>query len=150
MDFSEEVAGVLHRAVLAANDAGQAVAMPEHIALELIVEDEAAMFLARCGTDLVAVESRLREHLESAGSEDEQDDPDGRGDAQPGAAFHHVIESAMQRAEDEGRDCLMLRDLFLALLDDEDRESMVRIAIVEATRDPQALEELHSFPRDDE
>jgi ATP-dependent Clp protease ATP-binding subunit ClpA len=60
MTFSDEVEGVLHRVYVAACEAGHAKITPEHIALELIVEDETGTYLERCGTDLVAVESRLR------------------------------------------------------------------------------------------
>jgi ATP-dependent Clp protease ATP-binding subunit ClpA len=143
MTFSDEVEGVLQRAFVAACEAGHAELMPEHIALELIVEDETSTYLARCGTDLVAVESRLREYLQSM-------DPGGEADvdAQPSLAFQRVVDAATQRIEDDGREYLMLRDLFLALIDE--RDSLASIAILEATRDPQVFEELRAYPSEEE
>ncbi len=139
MTFSDEVEGVLNRAFVAASEAGQADITPEHIVLELIVEDETATYLERCGTDLVAVESRLREYLggiePTAGSE---------MDAQPSPALQSVVEAAIQRTEDDDRETLMLRDLFLALMDE--RGSTARVAILEATREPQVFEDLRTYP----
>ena len=143
MTFSEEVEVVLHRAFVAACEAGHAEVTPEHIALELIVEDEPAMYLMRCGTDLVAVDSRLRAYLEkmeqSGGAE---------ADAQPAPAFQRVVEAAIQRTEDDGREYLMLRDLFLALIDE--RGSNASVAILEATREPQVFEELRTYRGEEE
>jgi ATP-dependent Clp protease ATP-binding subunit ClpA len=143
MTLSEEVEGVLQRAFEAAREAGHPEIMPEHIALELLVEDETASYLMRCGTDLVAVESRLREHLGSI-EPDEEEAPDTR----PGEDFQQVLDAAMERSEDDGRECVMLRDLFLALIDE--RESTASIAIVEATSDPEALEDLRNHPWEEE
>jgi|SRR5688572_5627281 ATP-dependent Clp protease ATP-binding subunit ClpA len=143
MNFSEEVEGVLHRAFVAACEAGHATITPEHIALELMVEDETGTYLVRCGTDLVAVESRLRAYLgrmESSGGEDV--------DAQPGPAFQRVVEAAIQRTEDDGREYLMLRDLFLALIDE--RDTAASVAILEATRDPRIFEELQIYPSEED
>ena len=138
MTFSVEVEGVLHRAYVAAREAGHAKITPEHIALELIVEDETSTYLARCGTDLVAVESRLREHLgriESNGG--------AEVDTQPTPAFQRVVEAAIQRTKADRREYLMLRDLFLALIDQ--RGSTASVAILEATREPQVFEELRTY-----
>jgi ATP-dependent Clp protease ATP-binding subunit ClpA len=141
--FSEEVQGVLHRAAIAATEAGHAEVTPQHIALELIVEDEASTYLMRCGTDLVAVESRLRDHLA------QMEPPEGPDeDAQPDAAFHRVIEAAIERTEEDGRDCIMLRDLFIALIDE--RGSLASDAILEATRDPDSFDDLRHYRDDDE
>lgn len=138
MTFSDEVEGVLHRAFVAACEAGHSEITPEHIALELIFEDETATYLTRCGTDLVAVESRLRAYLErikrNGGVE---------VDAQPGPAFQHLVEAAVERTEADGREYLMLRDLFLALLDE--REGKASVAILEATREPQVFDELRAY-----
>jgi ATP-dependent Clp protease ATP-binding subunit ClpA len=141
MTFSDEVQGVLNRAFLAASEAGHADVTPEHVALELIVEDETVMYLVRCGTDLVAVESRLREHLGEI-------EPDGEADTQPGPELQRVVEAAIERTEDDGRDCLMLRDLFFALIDE--RDSIASVAILEATREPQIFEDLRSYPSEEE
>jgi ATP-dependent Clp protease ATP-binding subunit ClpA len=138
MTFSDEVEGVLHRAFLAAREAGHAKITPEHIALELIVEDETGTYLTRCGTDLVAVESRLRAYLgrlESNGG--------AEVDTEPTAAFQRVIETAMQRTRADGRQYVMVRDLFLALIDE--RRSTASVAILEATREPQVFEELRTY-----
>jgi ATP-dependent Clp protease ATP-binding subunit ClpA len=149
MTFSEEVEGVLQRAVGSAREAGHPQVTPEHIALELIVEEEAAMYLVRCGTDLVAVESRLQEYL-SRVEPDEEADPefDAEGESEPSAAFHRVVEAAMQRTEDDGREIVMLRDLFIALLDEEHSEAS--FAIREATRDPEMFDDLRVYPWDEE
>jgi ATP-dependent Clp protease ATP-binding subunit ClpA len=141
MTFSEEVEALLHRAFVAASDAGHASITPEHIALELIVEDEPATYLARCGTDLVAVESRLREYLGRI-------EPGGGAEAQPSPAFQRVVEAAMERTEDDGREYLMLRDLFFALMDE--RGSTARAAILEATREPQVFDDLRAYRWEDE
>jgi ATP-dependent Clp protease ATP-binding subunit ClpA len=143
MTFSEEVEGVLNRAFAAASEAGHAEITPEHIALELIVEEETATYLARCGTDLIAVEARLRDYLGSIEPAEEEEP-----DTQPNGEFQRVVEAAMQRAEDDDREQLMLRDLFLALLDE--RESIASIAILEATREPQVFEDLRTYPWEDE
>jgi ATP-dependent Clp protease ATP-binding subunit ClpA len=138
MTFSDEVEGVLHRAYVGAREAGHARITPEHIALELIVEDETGTYLARCGTDLVAVESRLREYLgriESSGG--------AEVDTQPTPAFQRIVQAAGQRTKADRREYLMLRDLFLALIDE--RGSTASVAILEATREPQAFEELRTY-----
>jgi ATP-dependent Clp protease ATP-binding subunit ClpA len=143
MTFSEEVEGVLNRALKGACEAWHAQITPEHVALELIAEDEAATYLTRCGTDLVAVEARLRAHLERL-------DPDGepQADPVPTAAFERVVETAMQRADDDGRETVMIRDLFLALIDE--RDGVASVAIREATREPEAFEDLRSYGSDEE
>jgi len=143
MTFSNEVEGVLHRAYVAALEAGHAKITPEHIALELLVEDETVTYLERCGTDLVAVESRLREYLQRIRSNAGAD-----LDPQPSPAFQRVVETAMQRTEAEGRETLMLRDLFLALVDE--RGSTASLAILEATREPQVFEELRTYRSEEE
>src|SRR3954462_6973467 len=145
MEFSEEVQGVLHRAVLGAREAGHPQVTPEHIALELIVEEEAAMYLVRCGTDLVAVESRLQEYLGRVDPDAEVDEEfDAEADAQPSEAFHRVVEAAMQRTDEDGRETVMLRDLFIALIDEQHSEASV--AIREATRDPEMFDDLRVIP----
>jgi len=142
MTFSAEVEGVLHRAYVAACEAGHAKITPEHVALELLVEDETATYLERCGTDLVAVESRLRQYLGIRSNAGTDVDP------QPSPAFQRVVETAIQRTEAEGRETLMLRDLFLALVDE--RGSTASLAILEATREPQAFEELRTYRSEEE
>ena len=137
MTFSDEVEAVLHRAFVAACEAGHAEITPEHIALELIVEDETGTYLARCGTDLVAVESRLRAYLGRLES-----DGGAEVDAEPTAAFQRVIEAAIQQTEADGRQYVMVRDLFLALIDE--RGGIASVAILEATREPQVFEELRT------
>ena len=102
--LSDEVEGVLHRALAMACEAGHAELTPEHVALELLFEDDTSTYLMRCGTDLVAVEARLREHLAGAEANSEAD-----ADAQPGPELVRLIEAATERAEDEGRENLMLR-----------------------------------------
>jgi ATP-dependent Clp protease ATP-binding subunit ClpA len=138
MIFSEEVEAVLRRAFLAAREAGHEKITPEHVALELIVEDEVSTYLVRCGTDLVAVESRLRAHLGRV-------EPNGEGEveAQPTPALDRIIEAAIRCTEADGRECPMLRDLFLAVIDA--RGSTASAAILEATREPQAFEELRTY-----
>jgi ATP-dependent Clp protease ATP-binding subunit ClpA len=143
MTLSEEVEGVLQRAFMAASEAGHPEITPEHVALELLVEEETASYLLRCGTDLVSVESRLREFLGSIEPEEDE-----APDTQPGAEYQQVVDAAMERAEDDGRESVMLRDLFLALIDAE--ESIASIAILEATSDPEVLEELRDHPWEDE
>ena len=143
MTFSDEVEGVLHRAYVAACEAGHAKITLEHIALELLVEDETVTYLDRCGTDLVAVESRLREYLGGIRSNAGAD-----VDPRPSPGFQRVIETAMQRTEAEGRETLMLRDLFLALIDE--RASTASLAILEATREPQVFEELRTYRSEEE
>ena len=137
MTVSEEVEGVLHRAFAGASEAGHAIIAPEHMALEIIVEEEIAAFLERCGTDLVAVESRLREHLGRI-----EPGADAQAGARPDAAFQHIVASAIQQTEADRREHVMLRDLFLALIDE--RGSIARAAILDATREPRIFEELRT------
>src|SRR3954467_1277559 len=106
MTFSDEVEGVLHCALAAACEAGHARITPEHVALELIAEDETATYLSRCGTDLVAVEARLRAHLGRLQSSGEP-----KGDTRPTAAFERVVVAATQRADEDRRETVMVRDL---------------------------------------
>jgi ClpA/ClpB-like protein len=80
MTLSDEVQGVLHRAFIGARELGHAVITPEHLALEIIREDETAAYLERCGTNLVAVESRLRDYL---GRVDPVDDVSSRPSRPP-------------------------------------------------------------------
>ena len=137
MTFSDDVESVLHRAYVAAREAGHAKITPEHIALELIVEDETGTYLTRCGTDLVAVEARLWAYLgrlESNGGVEVE--------TQPTPAFQRVVETAIRRTQADGREYVMVRDLFLALIDE--RDSTASIAILEATREPQVFEELRT------
>ena len=133
MTFSRDVEGLLHRAYVAARGAGHAKITPEHIALELIAENETGTYLARCGTDLVAVESRLREYLGRIESND-----GAEVDTQPTPAFQRVVSTAIQRTKADGREYLVIRDLFLALIDE--RGSTASVAILEATREPQVFE----------
>jgi ATP-dependent Clp protease ATP-binding subunit ClpA len=142
MTFSDEAEGVLQRALVMACEAGHAQITPEHVALELIADDEAATFLVRCGTDLVAVEARLRAHLERLQSNDEPN-----ADARPDAAFERVVEAAIQSADDDDRETVMVRDLFLALIDE--RGGVASVAIMEATREPEAFEDLRSYGSDE-
>src|SRR4051812_47750019 len=137
MILSEEVEAVLHRAFIAAREAGHEQITPEHLTLELIVEDEVSTYLARCGTDLVAVESRLRAHLGRI-------EPNGEDevDARPAPALEHMIDAAVQRTEADGREYLMLCDLFVAVIDARGTASA---AILEATREPQVFDELRTY-----
>jgi ATP-dependent Clp protease ATP-binding subunit ClpA len=142
MIISEEVEGVLHRAYLLASEAGHADITPEHMTLELIVEEETATYLERCGTDLVSVESRLREHLGEI-------EPDAEAEeAQMSSELQRIVDAATERAEDDGRECMVLRDLFFALIDE--RDSTAAAAILEATREPQVFEDLQAYPSEDE
>jgi ATP-dependent Clp protease ATP-binding subunit ClpA len=142
MTLSSEVEDILHRAVLGALEAGHASVTPEHIALELIADDEAATYLTRCGTDLVAVESRLRARL------DRLESNGGTEETQPTPAFHSIVEAATERTEADGRESVMVRDLFLALIDE--RDSLASVAILEATREPEAFEELRTYDSTDD
>src|SRR3954463_15301227 len=99
MTYSDEVEAVLHRAFVAAREAGHEEITPEHIALELIVEDQTEAYLTRCGTDLVAVEARLRAYLartQPGAGEDV--------DSQPDSAFQRVVETAAEQTEEDGRE----------------------------------------------
>jgi ATP-dependent Clp protease ATP-binding subunit ClpA len=138
MTLSDEVQGVLHRAFIGARELGHAVVTPEHLALELIREDETAAYLERCGTNLVAVESRLRDYL---GRVDPVDDDEL--ETQPTAAFQRVLRVAVERTEADRREYLVLRDLFLALIDE--RDSIASAAILDATGEIDLLEELRTY-----
>ncbi len=136
MSISDEVQGVLHRAFVGAREAGHSIITPEHIALELILEPETATYLARCGTNLVAVESRLRDYLgkieTSAGAE-----------TIPTKTFQRVVGAAIERTQADHREFVMIRDLFLAILDE--RKTIASSTITEATPDIQAFEELRTY-----
>ncbi len=138
MTFSDDVQAVLHRAFVGARELGHAYITPEHVALELIREDETAAYLERCGTNLVAVESRLREHLQRIKS-------GGEGDAepQPTAAFQRILRVAMEQTRADDREYVMLRDLFLALIDE--RDGIASKAILEATAELETFEELRTY-----
>jgi ATP-dependent Clp protease ATP-binding subunit ClpA len=138
MTVSDEVQNVLHRAFVGAREAGHAILTPEHIALELIVEPETATYLERCGTDLVAVESRLREYLGKIES-----NASAELETLPTSTFQRIVGTAFQRTQADHREYVMLRDLFLAIIDD--RKTIASSAIVDATRDPQPFEELRTF-----
>jgi ATP-dependent Clp protease ATP-binding subunit ClpA len=138
MTVSDEVQNVLHRAFVGAREAGHAILTPEHIALELILEQEASTYLERSGTDLVAVESRLREHLGKIESS-----PSAEFETVPTSTFQRIVENAFQRTQADRREYVMLRDLFLAIIDE--RKSIASSAILEATRDEEFFEELRTF-----
>ena len=138
MTFSEEVQGVLHRALVGARELGHAAITPEHLALEIIREGETAAYLERYGTNLVAVESRLRDNLQSVAS--------SRGEEfelKPTPAFQRVLRAAVDRTEGDRREYVMLRDLFLALIDD--RNTAASAAILDATGEAEAFEELRAY-----
>jgi len=137
MMFSEEVQGVLHRAFAGAREAGHAMITPEHLALEIIFEDETSAYLERCGTDLVAVESRLRAYLGRI-----QVLGDAEEEMKPTAMFQRIMAAAIERTEADQREFLMIRDLFLAMVDE--RGSVASAAIREYTRDPEAFDELRA------
>jgi ATP-dependent Clp protease ATP-binding subunit ClpA len=143
LTISDDLENVLHRAFVGACEAGHAMLTPEHVALELILEPEISTYLERCGTDLVAVESRLRAYLERIEhvSEDELE-------TTPTATFQRLMNAAVQRTESDHREYVMLRDVFLAILDE--RRTIASSAIVEATRDTAAFEELRRFRSDKE
>lgn len=142
MSFSEEVEHVLHRAAMAAGQAGHADITLEHVVLELMVEDETATYLERCGTELIAVESRLREYL------GEIEPGDSEEVARPSPELESVLEAAFQRADDDGREYVMLRDLFFALMDE--RDAPATVAILEATREPQVFDDLRAYPSEED
>jgi ATP-dependent Clp protease ATP-binding subunit ClpA len=143
MTLSDEVDAVLHRAFVAACEAGHTEITPEHIALELIDEGEIATYLTRCGTDLVAVDARLRAYLKRI-----EQNGGAEMDAQPASDFQQVVDAAIERTEGDSREHVMLRDLFLALIDEEG--STASVAILEATREPQVFEELRTYRSDED
>lgn len=106
----------------------------------MMFAEEVSLYLERCGTDLVAVESRLRQQLEDDAAEEEE----ASEDAQPSAAFHALVEAAMLRADEDERECVMLRDLFFAMI--EEPEGAAGLAIREATRDPEIFDDLGAYP----
>jgi ATP-dependent Clp protease ATP-binding subunit ClpA len=133
--FSEEVQAVLYRALVGAREAGHAIITPEHLALEIILEEETSTYLERCGTDLVAVESRLRAclgRIQACG--------EAEAETKPTAAFQRIVATAIERTEADQREFLMLRDLFLAMVDE--RGTVASAAILESTREPEMFEEL--------
>src|SRR4051794_35348725 len=108
MTFSDEVQLVLHRAFVGAKDLGHPIITPEHVALELILQPEVSAYLERAGTDLVAVESRLRAFLQAI-----RLDPVIEGETIPTSTFQRFINSAIERTTAEGRQFVMLRDIFV-------------------------------------
>jgi hypothetical protein len=138
MTFSDEVQDVLHRAIVGARELGHAVMTPEHLALELIREDETAAYLERCGTNLVAVESRLRAYLGRVETVDADE-----LETKPSPAFQRVLRRAVEHTEADDREYLVLRDLFLALIDE--RDGIASLAIREATGEVETFEELRTY-----
>jgi len=143
LTISEDLEHVLHRAFVGAREAGHSILTPEHLALEMILEPEVATFLERCGTDLVAVESRLRAYLEKVESVS-----DDKLETVPTATFQRLMNVAIERTERDHREHVMLRDVFLALLDE--RKTIASSAIVEAIRDTASFEQLRTFRADQE
>ena len=137
MTFADDVQNALHRAFIGAKEAGHAILTPEHLALEVIADPETAAYLERCGTDLVAVESRLRAYLgkiEVSGEEAE---------TIPTSTFQHLVAAAAERTEADNREFVVLRDIFLAIIDE--RKTIASSAILDATRDLRAFEELRTY-----
>jgi len=126
------------RAFVGARELGHAFITPEHVALELIREDELAAYLERCGTNLVAVESRLRARIDLVAPVD----PDGL-ETTLSPALERIVKRAIRQTEMDRREYLVLRDLFVALMDE--RESLASIAIRDATEQVDAFEELRTF-----
>ena len=50
----------------------------------------------------------------------------------------------MLRADEDERECVMLRDLFFAMI--EEPEGAAGLAIREATRDPEIFDDLGAYP----
>jgi len=143
LTISDDLENVLHRAFVGAREAGHSILTPEHVALELILEPEITTYLERCGTDLVAVESRLRAYLEKI-----EHVSDDKLETIPTASFQRLMNAAVQRTERDHREYVMLRDVFLALLDEG--KTIASSALVDATRDTAAFEELRTFKSDQE
>lgn len=143
MTFSDEVTRVIERAYVGARELGHALFTPEHVALELIREAETADYLERCGTNLVAVESRLRDQLGLV----EPVDPD-RLETTTSPALERVLKRALKQVEADHREYLVLRDLFVALIDE--RGSAASAAILEATEQVESFEELRTYRSNEE
>ena len=137
MTLSDDLQAVLHRAFVGAREAGHPIITPEHLALELIVEPEIAAYLERCGTNLVAAESRLRACLGKIELAQESE-----FETMPTLTFQHLVGVAFQRTENERREYVMVRDLFLAIIDE--RKTIASSAILDATPDPLVFEELRA------
>jgi len=136
MKLSDNVELVLHRAFAGARELGHPIMTPEHVALELILESEVKEFLERSGTDLVAVESRLRAFLAAI-----RLDPVREGETVLTSTFQRVMNAAIERTTADGREFVMLRDLLVALLDESTVSSA---AILEATQHPEVFEQLRT------
>ena len=137
MTLSDDLEAVLHRAFVGAREAGHPVITPEHLALELIVELEIAAYLERCGTNLVAAESRLRAYLGKI-----EPSRESEFEAMPTSAFKHLVGLAVRHAEEDRREYVMIRDLFIAIIDE--RKTVASSAILDATPDPRVFEELRT------
>ena len=138
MTFADNVQELLHRAFIGARNAGHATVTPEHIALELIRETETAAYLSRRGTNLSLAESKLRQHLDGVELLSGND-----LETKSTAAFQRVIQTAIQQTQADHREYLVLRDLFLAVLDEQ--SSVASAAILEATDEPRVFEELRTY-----
>ena len=138
MVLSDEVQLVLHRAVVGARELGHPIITPEHVALELILDPEVSACLERSGTDLVAVESRLRTFLKAI-----RLDPVREGETVLTSTFQRWMNAAIERTTADGREFVMIRDLFVALLDET--KTVASTALREATPQPEIFEELRTF-----
>ena len=138
MTLSDEVQMLLHRAFVGARELGHPIFTPEHIALELILHPEVSAYLERAGTDLVAVDSRLRAFLKAI-----RLDPVREGETVLTATFQRLINSAIERTIADGREFVMPVDIFVALLNETSTVSST--AILEATPRPEVFEELRTL-----
>jgi len=136
MTLSDDVQMVLHRAFVGARELGHPIFTPEHMALELILEPEVNAYLERSGTDLVAVESRLRAFLAAI-----RLDPVREGETVLTETFQRLMTTAIERTTADGREFVMLRAVFVALLD---ASTVSRAAMLAATRHPEVFEELRT------
>ena len=138
MTISDDLETVLHRAFVGAREAGHPIITPEHLALELIVEPEIAAYLERCGTNLVAAESRLRAYLGKI-----EPSREFEFETMPTWAFQRLVGLAIRHTEEDGREYVMIRDLFLAIIDE--RKTVASSAILDATPDPRVFEDLRAY-----
>ena len=133
--LSGEVETVLHRGFARAREANHLLMTIEHLAVEMLREQEVVRYLRDCGTDLDTLTALLEAKVASLRTA--QIVTVG---TQPSGEFSRVIRKSIDDAAKVGRESVMLSDLFLAILDE--RDGFTASLIVGQTPNPDAFEAL--------
>jgi ATP-dependent Clp protease ATP-binding subunit ClpA len=114
--LSAEVEVVLDRCFVSAHGAGHHFITSEHMVLEMLKEAEFVRYLERSAVDVANLRAMLEKRVSVANS---TKPATVTFDSRPTHEFRSVIGRAFEITEKANRRDVLLRDVFLALLDQE-------------------------------